>query len=165
MNLSKHALATIGYLSLAKNWLVNSWQVQRKVNLFHFTFARFLARVLQWKFFALIKFDLSCRHAPANSKLGNNPAASLGVLLVLCRKKIIRHLHISHYAAYLPPKFWITFVFHFSWVLQLSKEKLKTMLMQNFAGQIRCIMGDVQVANAQSKSRLLAQWNGVKKML
>ena len=45
-----------------------------------------------------------------------------------------------------PPKFCTTFVFHFSWVLQPSQEKLKTMLMQNFGGQIRCIMGDVQVA-------------------
>ena len=45
-----------------------------------------------------------------------------------------------------PPKFCITFVFHFSWVLQPSLEKLKTTLMQNFGGQIRCIMGDVQVA-------------------
>ena len=33
-----------------------------------------------------------------------------------------------------PPKFCITFVFHFSWVLQPSQEKLKTMLMQNFLG-------------------------------
>ena len=32
------------------------------------------------------------------------------------------------------PKFCITFVFHFSWVLQPSQEKLKTMLMQNFMG-------------------------------
>ena len=31
-------------------------------------------------------------------------------------------------------------------VLQPSQEKLKTMLMQNFGGQIRCIMVDVQVA-------------------
>ena len=44
------------------------------------------------------------------------------------------------------PKFCMTFVFHVSWVLQLSQEKLKTMLMQNFGGQIRCIMGEVQVA-------------------
>ena len=29
-----------------------------------------------------------------------------------------------------PPKFCITFVFHFSWVLQPSQEKLKTMRMQ-----------------------------------
>ena len=43
------------------------------------------------------------------------------------------------------PKFCITFVFHFSWVVQPSQEKLKTMLLQNFGGQIRCIMGFVQV--------------------
>ena len=35
-----------------------------------------------------------------------------------------------------PPKFCITFVFHFPWVLQLPQEKLKTMLVQNFGGQI-----------------------------
>ena len=46
-----------------------------------------------------------------------------------------------------PPKFCITFDFHFSWVLKPSQEKLKTMLMQNFGGQIRCILGDVHVAN------------------
>ena len=47
------------------------------------------------------------------------------------------------------PEFCITLVFHHSWVLQPSQEKLKTMLMQNLDGgrwQIRCIMGDVQVA-------------------
>ena len=45
-----------------------------------------------------------------------------------------------------PSKFCINFVFHFSWVLQPSQEKLKTMLVHNFVGQIRCIVGDVQVA-------------------
>ena len=45
-----------------------------------------------------------------------------------------------------PPKFCITFVFHFSWVVKLFQEKLQTMLKQNFGGQIKCIMGDVQVA-------------------
>ena len=63
---------------------------------------------------------------------------------------LIRHLLISHNAPYLSPKFCITFVFHFSWVLQPSQEKLKTMLMQNFrrggGGVIMCIMGDVQVS-------------------
>ena len=44
-----------------------------------------------------------------------------------------------------PPKFCTIFVYHFSCVLQPSQEKLKTMLMQNFGGQIRCIMGAVQV--------------------
>ena len=53
---------------------------------------------------------------------------------------------IKHFIC--PAKFYITFVFHFSWVLQPSDEKLKTILMQNKGGggQIRCIMGDVQVA-------------------
>ena len=50
----------------------------------------------------------------------------------------IRHLHVNHNAPYLPPppppKFCITSVFHFSWVLQSSQEKLKTILMQNFWG-------------------------------
>ena len=61
---------------------------------------------------------------------------------------IIRHFHISQNAPHPPPppKFCITFLFHFPWVLQPSHEKLKTMLMQNFGGQIRYIMGDVQVA-------------------
>ena len=50
------------------------------------------------------------------------------------------------------PKFCITFFFsfHFPWVLQLSQGKLKTMLVQNFAGQIRCKMGDVQMTYEQN---------------
>ena len=49
------------------------------------------------------------------------------------------------------PKFCITFVFHFSWVLQPSQDELKTMLMQFFfffeggggvGQQIRWIMGN-----------------------
>lgn len=52
-----------------------------------------------------------------------------------------------------PPKFCITFVFHFAWVLQWSQEKLKTMLMRNFGGQIGCIVGDVQVAYEQLQQR------------
>ena len=44
------------------------------------------------------------------------------------------------------PKFCITFVFHFFWVSQPSQEKLKTMVFQNFGGQIRCIMENVEVA-------------------
>ena len=45
-----------------------------------------------------------------------------------------------------PPKFCITFVFHFSWVLQPSQDKLKTMLTQNFGAQIRYTVGNVEVA-------------------
>ena len=43
-----------------------------------------------------------------------------------------------------PPKFCTSFVFNFSWGLQSSQEKLMTMLMQNFGGQTRCIIGGVQ---------------------
>ena len=51
----------------------------------------------------------------------------------------IRHLHISHNTPCLhaAPKFCITFVFHFSWVLQLSQKKLMTMFMHNYGGQTR----------------------------
>ena len=46
-----------------------------------------------------------------------------------------------------PPKFCVTFVFLFSWILQPSQEKLKKMLMRTYLGQTRCISEDVQVAN------------------
>ena len=52
-------------------------------------------------------------------------------------------------------KFCITFVFYFSWVLQPSQEKLKTVLMQNFWGQRRCIMGIVEVAYGRKRDFLL----------
>ena len=77
----------------------------------------------------------------------------MNISCVLCAKLNwdfkIQHLHISHNAPYMFTKFCITFVFHFSWVLQWFQEKLKTMLMQHCGGQIRCIMGDVQVAYEQ----------------
>ena len=57
-----------------------------------------------------------------------------------------RYIYATCTSPICPPNFCINFVFHFSWVLQPSQEKLKTMLMQNFGGQIRCIMRDVQVA-------------------
>ena len=44
----------------------------------------------------------------------------------------IRHLQISYNTPCLSPNFCITFVFHFSWVLQPSQEKLKTMFIQRF---------------------------------
>ena len=75
----------------------------------------------------------------------------------------IRHLQISYNTPCLPPNFCITFVFHFSWVLQPSQEKLKTMFMQRFffverrgagagEGQARCIVGDLQVSNDNLRS-------------
>ena len=49
-----------------------------------------------------------------------------------------------------PPKFWVTFVFHF-FKYTSSREKLKTMLMRTFVGQRRFIIGDVQIANNTRK--------------
>ena len=54
-----------------------------------------------------------------------------------------------------PEKICITFVFLFSWVLQPSQEKLKKVLMQNFGGQIWCIMGYVEVAYSRKRDFLL----------
>ena len=48
-----------------------------------------------------------------------------------------------------PPKFCITIVSHFSWVLQSPQEKSKTMVMQNFGGQTTCIMAYVRMVNGE----------------
>ena len=45
------------------------------------------------------------------------------------------------------PKFCLNIFFNFSWDGCNNQEKLKTKVMQNFGRQIRCIEGDVQVAN------------------
>ena len=44
----------------------------------------------------------------------------------------IHHFRIDHNASCLPPKFCITIVSNFSWVLQSSQEKSKTMVFQNW---------------------------------
>ena len=55
--------------------------------------------------------------------------------LAFLEKCNLRHFQISHNSPYLPrKKFCITFVFLLCWVLQPSKEKLKTVLMQNWGG-------------------------------
>ena len=42
--------------------------------------------------------------------------------------------------------------------LQSSQEKLKTMLMQEFGGQSRCIMGHVEVAHGPGTKINTARW-------
>ena len=59
------------------------------------------------------------------------------IVAALC----IRHVHISHNAPYLPPKFCITAVFHFSWVLKPSQEKLKAKVMQILGGKKGALWG------------------------
>ena len=46
-----------------------------------------------------------------------------------------------------PLNFCINSVFFSSWVFEWSKVKLKTILMQNFGGQTRCIMGGMHTVN------------------
>ena len=64
----------------------------------------------------------------------------------------IHHLQISHNALpslpHPPQKKCISIVFNFSWdCCNLTKEKWKTKVLQDLrGGQIRCIIGDVQVA-------------------
>ena len=53
---------------------------------------------------------------------------------------------IIHFVS--PPKFCISIVFNFSWDIQSSQEKLKIMLMQNFGGLTKCIMGNVEMVNS-----------------
>ena len=53
----------------------------------------------------------------------------------------------SHQNTPCPPNFCITLVFDSPWVFQWSQKKLKRMLVQNFGGQTRGIMGGVQMVN------------------
>ena len=48
-----------------------------------------------------------------------------------------------------PPKFCITIVSNFSWVLQSPQEKSTTMVTQNFGGQTTCIMAYVRMVNSE----------------
>ena len=67
--------------------------------------------------------------------------------------------HFSLNAPCLPPKILHDyFFFHFSWVVQSSQEKLKTMLMQEFGGQSRCITGDVEVAHGPGTKINTVRW-------
>ena len=52
----------------------------------------------------------------------------------------IHHFHISHNAPYLPPKILHKHCFQFLFGMAVTIK-----IMQNFGGQIRCIMGSVEV--------------------
>ena len=80
--------------------------------------------------------------------------SSIGKLTVGPAVFAIRHLHNSHKAPYLlpfpsPPPPHKKCVIICPGYHSPSQEKLKTMLIQNFGGQITCIMGDVQVAKTE----------------
>ena len=86
------------------------------------------------------------------------------------RNLVIRHLYISHNVPNPPPAQILhnQVAFHFSWVLQPSQEKLKTMLMQDFGEQIRSIMGKVEVAFSHKrvpKKSHSALWHNIDQSL
>ena len=102
------------------------------------------------------KYDFE-EYSPSFWILKQNPWSKMRYAVDNFEMKRIRHLHISHNTPCLPPsfpappfkqKYCITFVFNFFWVLQLSQEKLKTILMQNLGskqGELylrRCGIGD-----------------------
>ena len=66
---------------------------------------------------------------------GERRGGNLALFLLpifLCAKIYIRHLHVSrNNTPCLPAKILHKLCFHFSWVLQPSQEKLKTMLVHN----------------------------------
>ena len=59
-----------------------------------------------------------------------------------------------------PPKFCISIVFNFPWDGCNTKEKWKTKVMQNLGGQIRCFMGNVEVAFARDELCLQTRIGG-----
>ena len=63
-----------------------------------------------------------------------------------------------------PPKFCITFVFHFSWVLQPFREKLKTRLTQNFGRHIRPALWEMCKWRIQDICQLCTRFDGIKAM-
>ena len=112
--------------------------------------------------FVLFQFRgtrLSQRLEQANRKMSRKPRSHIRILMyrtwaiqnsATCTSPIMHRI--------CPPKSCITFVFHFSWVLQPSQEKLKTMVMQNLGGgggemgegagaKITCVMRDVKGLN------------------
>ena len=56
------------------------------------------------------------------------------------------HLHISHNVGHLPPKILHNLCFSFAVGIAAVPREIETMLIQNFGGQIMCIMGDAHVA-------------------
>ena len=61
---------------------------------------------------------------------------------------VLLNTPLAHLSFICPPpkKFCISIVFNFSWDGCSTQEKWKTKVVQNSGGQIRCIIGDVQVA-------------------
>ena len=76
----------------------------------------------------------------------------------------IHNFHMSiMYLVYPPQNVCISIVSNFFWDLHSSQENLKTILMQNFRGQTRCIMVHVKVVNNRNLCTILVnlQWSSL----
>ena len=83
------------------------------------------------------------------------------VLMACSAKKVkqnlydpIRHLHISHNAPYLPPKILHKHCFSFLLGITAVPREIENNAYARFWGEIKCIMGNVQVAYGVACSRL-----------
>ena len=104
-----------------------------------------------------------------NSKLSKR---LLGPLLETGKKRPIDHFHISHNAPYLPPKILHNLCFSFSLGITAAPREIENniCLCKIWVGsgggggwQIRCIMGNVEVANSwRGTSRLQITFSCLK---
>ena len=78
--------------------------------------------------------------------------------LIETRWLAVRHLHISHNAPYLPPKFCMSIVFNFSYRTAVKPRRNEKQRLCNIwgGGQKRCIVEDVQVTYWQILSLVLS---------
>ena len=79
--------------------------------------------------------------------LNNNNNDSDGDENVLYIKKAISHLYNSHNTHCLPPKIWHKLWFSFLLCIKAVPREIENNAYAKFWGQIRCILGDVHVAN------------------
>ena len=105
-------------------------------------------------------------HFEFSNKTFDLKCATLSIISRVEMKRI-RYLHISHNTPCLPPsspapppnqKYCVTFVFfYFLWALQLSQEKLKTMLCKILgANKVHCTWEDVELAITKLRPRVFS---------
>ena len=71
----------------------------------------------------------------------------INILSSFTMKKYIRHLHISHNAPYLLPQILHNLCFLFLLCITAFPKEIENNAYAKFWGQIRWIMGDVQMEN------------------
>ena len=91
---------------------------------------------------AIILVAWACKLSISSGEQSEPPSWSRAIIL----GTTMRHLHISHNAPYLPPQILHNLCFSFLQGITAFLREIENNAYANFEGQIRCIMGDVQVA-------------------